>query len=69
MRERAPDGGAGAEDDVPGGVVGQPAGSGVISSPRRALDKIPPRSRALMKCGSASGIWPFMPSYLTLASF
>jgi hypothetical protein len=26
----------------------------VISSPRRALDKIPPRSRARMKCSSAS---------------
>jgi hypothetical protein len=26
----------------------------VISSPRRALDSTPPRSRALMKCSSAS---------------
>jgi hypothetical protein len=29
-------------------------GSGIISSPRRALDKIPPRSRARMKWSSAS---------------
>ncbi len=35
-------------------ALASPTGSGVISSRRRALDTIPPRSRALMKCSSAS---------------
>ena len=55
-------GGVGVEDDVPGGVVDDPTGSGMTSSPRRALDSCPPRSRARMKWSSASLICPFMPS-------
>ena len=34
----------------------------MVRSPRRALDRIPPRIRARRKCSSASESWPFMPS-------
>ena len=55
VREGAPDGGVGVEDDVRRRRR-RPArrAAAVISSPRRALEMIPPRSRARMKCSSAS---------------
>ena len=42
--------------------VAGPTGSGICSSPRRALDRIPPCNRARMKCSSASDMVPLRPS-------
>jgi hypothetical protein len=47
--------------DRPGGWWTNPTGSAVFSSPGRALDNCPPRSRTRMKCRSAWLLVPLTP--------
>ena len=52
---------SGSRTTLPGGVVGQPDRQRHVSSPRRALDRIPPRSRARRKCSSLRPWSPLIP--------